>query len=62
MVLIMQSKLLNFLPAAGKRLLKCCACSEGGRREMNAQRKGLAGATAPVAMHRTTTRKKYLQF
>lgn len=58
MVLIRQSKLLNFLPAAGKQLLKCCACSEGGRREMNEQRKGPVGARALVAMHRTTTRKQ----
>lgn len=57
MLFIRQGKLLNFLPAAGKQLLKCCACSEGGRREMNEQRKGLAGARALVAMHRTTRRK-----
>lgn len=54
LLLISQSKLLNVLPAAGKQLLKCCACSAGGRREMNELRKGLAGARALVAMHRTT--------
>lgn len=58
MLLIVQSKLLNFLPAAGKRLLKCCACSEGGKRGMNGHRRGPAGARALVAMHRTTARKK----
>lgn len=58
MLPIMQTKQLNVLPVAGKRLLKCCACSEGGRREMNVQRKGPAGARALVAMHRTTLRKK----
>lgn len=58
MLLILQTKLLNVLPAAGRRLLKCCACSEGARREMNEQRKGPAGARALVATHRTTRRKK----
>lgn len=56
----MQSKLLNVLPATGKQLLKCCACSEGGRRGMSEQRKGPAGARALVAMHRTTRRGKKL--
>lgn len=58
MLLISQGKLLNVLPAAGKQPLKCCACSEGGRREMNVLRKGPAGARALVAMHRTTSRKQ----
>lgn len=62
MLLTMQSKLLNFLPAAEKQLLKCCACSEGGRREMNAQRRGPAGARALVAMHMITARKNNTTF
>lgn len=58
MPLIGLSARFNFLPAAGKQLLKCCACSEGGRRAMNEQRKGPAGARELAAMHRTTIRKK----
>lgn len=54
----MRGKLLNFLPAAGKQLLKCCACSEGGRRVTNEPRKGPAEAKALVAMHRTTEEGK----
>lgn len=62
MHLIVLSVRLNVLPAAGKQLLKCYACSEGGRRGMSEQRKGPAGARALVAMHRTTAKRKKIHF
>lgn len=56
MLLIVRAKLLNFLPAAGKRLSKCCACSEGGKMETSEPWKVPAEARAPVARHKTTRR------
>lgn len=51
-------KLLNFLPAAGKQLVKCCACFGGGRRGTSEQRRGPAAARELVATRRTTEKKK----
>ena len=46
------------LPAGGKQLSKCCACSEGGRRKRTEQKPGLAEARVLAATHRTTGEKR----
>lgn len=46
--------LRDSLPAVRKWLLKCCVCSEGGRRKRPEQKLGLAEARALAATCRTT--------
>lgn len=57
-----QNMLRDSLPAVRKWLLKCCVCSEGGRRKRTEQKQGLAEARALAATRRTTGEEEKRNF